>query len=66
MRPVGAHERRDLYAVPAGVEAGGSLSLGADRVDAAIRAAPVRQFLDTLVDVLFKKIERLRARLAGQ
>ena len=66
MRPVRAHEGGDLDPVPARVEAGARIGFGADRIDAGIRAAAVRQFLNAVIDVLFQEIERLRARLAGQ
>ena len=48
------------------VEAGTRIGSSADRIDAGIRAAAARQFLNAVIDVLFQEIERLRARLAGQ
>ena len=46
--------------------AGAGIGFSADRIDAGIRAAAVRQFLNAVIDVLFQEVERLRARLAGQ
>ena len=40
--------------------------LGADRVDAGIGAAALRQLLDAVVDILLHEIERLGAGVAGQ
>src|SRR5262249_41090932 len=41
MRPVGAHEGRDLYAVDDGIEAGRAMRFGANHVDTGIGARPL-------------------------
>ena len=66
VRPVGAHEGRDLDPVPTGVEARGRLGLGADRVDARIGAAALRQLHDAVVNILLHEIDRLGAGFARE
>ena len=66
VRPVGAHEGGDLDAVPARVETGAWLRLGADGVDAGIGAAALGQLHDAVVDVLLHEIDRLGAGSRGQ
>ncbi len=57
MRPVGAHEGRDLYPVDHRVEAGIGERLGTDGIDAGVCAAALGQFLDAVVDILVEEID---------
>ena len=66
MRAIGSHEGRDLDAIDHRILACHGVRLGADRIDAGIGAAPLRELLDALVDILFHKIERDGARLHGE
>ncbi len=66
MRPARSHEGRDLDPVDHRAGAGSGFRLGADGVDASIRAAPAGQLLDTIVDVVVPEIERDCTRLSGK
>src|SRR5690242_1197736 len=66
MRAVGTHEGRCLYPVPSRIETCRGLGLGADRIDAAIRAAALGQRHDAVVDMLRHEIDCLCARLSGK
>src|SRR4051812_30060034 len=61
MRPVGAHEGRDLYAVDDGIKTGIGAGLGANRVDAGVRTPTTGQVLNALVNVLLHEVEHLGA-----
>src|SRR4051812_16908030 len=66
MRPIGAHECRNLDAVEHGICTGHCLGLGADRIDTRIRAPAFGQFHDPVVDIFLHEIEGLGAALARQ
>jgi hypothetical protein len=61
VRPVGAHEGRDLDAVPARHQAGRWFGLGADGIDAGVGAATLGLVHDRLVDILLQEIDGLRS-----
>src|SRR4051794_22277547 len=57
MRTIRAHERGDLYSVDYGIEAGADVRFRADGIDAGVRAPPVSELLDPIVDVFLLEIE---------
>src|SRR5690606_38308822 len=57
MRSVRAHKGRHLYPVDHSVEAGIGQRLGANRIDAGVGAATLREFLDPVVNILVKEID---------
>jgi hypothetical protein len=63
VRPVRSEINRRLHPIEHRIGARGRFGLGSNRVDAGVGAASVGQLLDALVDVLFREIDRLRARL---
>lgn len=66
VRPVRSHEGRDLDPVDHRANAGSGFRLGANGVDAGIRAAPAGQLLDAIVDVVVLEIECDCTRLSGE